>query len=632
MEASKALTTLNASQSEMIQSLTKLLSYVSIFVSVVLAFLILYANNFLVRRRKKELGLYMTLGMSKYRISQILVVETFFVGLLSLIAGLLLGIVLSQGLAALTVSMFDANITQFKFVFSSDAMLKTIIYFGIIFLFVMIFNSIIISRYKLIDLLLASRKNERLKIRKTSTSMILFILSLLILGLSYGIVMKYGLFRSEKLLVSVGLGSLGTLLLFMSLSGFLLMLIQRNKKIYFKDINMFVLRQINSKVNTTFFSMTIICLMLFFTIGVLSTGFSYKVSMEKNVGEYTPYDASLSMYVEGSKYKSVDQTAKVLGLDLKTFGEIHSFNLYSSNVLVKELWAPYQSDEAKEYIQSSGGKKISIMKKSDFDQILAMRGKDPISLHDDEIVLLSTFPLYKDTFNHLLNVQSRLTMNGKQYRFAGHKVFNMGFKTEMYSEEVVTIVVPDEVVIHQKPLLSVVNINYKENQAKQSAQEEELNQIHENMIKNKYKQDDIRLNIVTKTMIQDASIGSSTMIVFIGIYVGIVFLISSAAVLALQQLSEASDNLERYHVLKKIGVTKQNLNKAIFWQIFIYFMMPLALAIVHSVFGIQVVNKAIMTVGETSVLIPSFITTLIMIFVYGGYFLATYTGYKNIVK
>jgi len=117
-----------------------------------------------------------------------------------------------------------------------------------------------------------------------------------------------------------------------------------------------------------------------------------------------------------------------------------------------------------------------------------------------------------------------------------------------------------------------------------------------------------------------------------GIYLGIVFLISSAAVLALQQLSEASDNMERYSMLRKIGVTSKEINKAIIGQVFIYFMMPLSLAIIHSIFGIKVVNQELLMMGQPSVFIPALFTVLIMVIVYGGYFIATYSGYKRIVK
>lgn len=632
LSASEAMTTLNSSQAEMIKSLTRLLSYVSVFVSIVLGFLILYANNFLIRRRKKELGLYMTLGMSKYKISRILVVETFFVGLMSLIVGLLLGLILSQGLATLTVSMFEADITQFKFVFSRDAMLKTMLYFGIIFLFVMVFNSVVIARYKLIDLLYAAKKNQSLKIRKTATSIVLFILSILILGTSYAIMMKYGLFKNGNLvLVCVGIGSLGTFLFFMSLSGFVLNMIQRNKNIYFKDVNIFVLRQINSKVNTTFISMTIICLMLFFTIGVFSTGFSYKAAMEKNIDHFTPFDASLFLYVdEDAKMKNVNEAVGAVHIDLDQLGGHQSFDLYQSDVNVKALLTPYLDEATKSNISNPGDSKLSMMKQSDFKRMLVMQGADPINIKDNEVALFSNFSLYNDVFNRFLNEHKTLTVNGKEYHITDQNVHDIPYKTESYSSEILTVVVPDEAVQATKPVISVVNINYEGNKA---VNDEKLYQLNENVFQNQFvNEHGYRLWITTKTMIQDSSVGSSTMIVFVGIYLGIVFLISSAAVLALQQLSEASDNLDRYTILKKIGVSKIGINKAIFWQIFIYFMMPLGLAIVHSIFGIQVVNKAIMVAEEVSVLFPAMITALIMIVVYGGYFLATYTGYKSIVK
>lgn len=632
LEASEAMATLSSSQSEMLKSLMKLLSYVSIFVSVVLAFLILYANNFLVRRRKKELGLYMSLGMSKYRISQILVVETFFVGLMSLVAGLLLGIVVSQGLATLTVSMFDANITQFTFVFSSEAMQKTMLYFGLIFLFVMFFNSVVISRYKLINLLTAARKNEGLKIRKTSTSIILFIISLLILTTSYAMMMRYGLFENGNLvLFCVGLGSLGTFLFFMSLSGFLLNLIQKNKKIYFKDVNMFVLRQINSKVNTTFISMTIICLMLFFTIGVFSTGFSYKASTEKSVDQMAPYDVSLFMEIsKASKIKNVMEAAEILNIDLNKYGEHHSFYRYQSDINPQDLLRPYQDAKTKNYFENPTKFKVNTIKKSDFEKIESMQGAKPITMNDQEVIVLLGFNSMKDVLNRYVKANKTIVINGEEYNIANQKVYNLSYITGYYAMDVMTVVVPDKAVKGMKPVSSIVNLNYKDH--KEKYDEEWYQLLNKYTTPTAFDKYGFNFNGETKTMLQDASVGSSTMIVFIGIYLGIVFLISSAAVLALQQLSEASDNLDRYNVLKKIGVTKKNINKAIFWQIFIYFMMPLALAIVHSIIGIQLVNNALIVIGESSVLIPSLITALILIFVYGGYFLATYAGYKSIVK
>lgn len=626
----EAMNQLTSSQREMLKVLAELISAVSIFVSIVLGFLIIFANNFLIKRRKKELGMYMTLGMSKYKISSILVMETLFVGMFSLLAGLLFGIVISQGLSVLTVSMFSANISKFEFVFASEALVKTILYFSIIFGFVMVFNGFIISRYKLIDLLTASKKNESLKVRKTSTSIVLFLLSVILLGTAYGLMMYYGLMKSMTLMwTCIGLGSLGTFLFFMSLSGFALNMLQRNKNIYFKNVNMFVLRQINSKVNTTFISMTIICLMLFFTIGVLSTAFSLKNAADKEIDQAAPFDASLAIYIhEEDKVQNVEEAVKLLNLDLNKYGENHFFSVYESDTNLKALFAPSKNKKTEKMLEFIGDSKIQVLKKSDFDKIMSMQGETKMDLKKNEAILISNPKFVEDVENYIED-KGKIELNKQSYTISREKIHGIAYSTD-YSGTMLTVVLPDQAVKDMKEISSVVNINYKNN--KEKYDEELFKVLDEFMKTDSYEKYGFTLLGYTKQLIADLSVGSSTTVVFIGIYLGVVFLISSAAVLALQQLSEASDNISRYVMLKKIGVSKTGINKAIFRQVFIYFMMPLSLAIVHSIFGIQVVNKAIMLVGSSSVLLPSFITAIIMIIVYGGYFLATYTGYKGIVK
>ena len=630
ISASAAMSGLSASQSEMIKAITQLISIVSVFVSVVLGFLILFANNFLIRRRKKELGIYMTLGMSKYKISQIVVMETLFVGILSLVAGLVLGTLVSQGLSVLVVSMFEANITKFEFVFSSEAMWKTMTYFGIIFFCVMIFNSLVISKYKLIDLLTAARKNESLKIRKTSTSIAFFILSLVSLGTAYGVILKYGLMESMTIMwTCVALGSLGTFLFFMSLSGFALNMLQKNKNIYFKDVNMFVLRQINSKVNTTFVSMTIICLMLFFTIGVLSTGFSIKEAGEENLENQGPYDATLYLYGgEDSQAKDIKEAVDITGIDLDQMGENYAFDLYEANTTYNELLRPYGNAELERYFDMAiSRQKIVLLKESDYTALMKMQNLEPQTINEDEVLFISDDESYFETVNTYMKKNDSFQLNGTDYVIANNQVEYVQYVTNYAGRFAFTVVVPDEAVDGMSPFMSVANVNYSSNG--ETYLEEHFDLFNNDDI---YSQKGFYVDVMTLQIMYDQHTGSSTMVVFIGIYLGIVFLISSAAVLALQQLSEASDNIERYGMLRKIGVTRKGINKAIFGQVFIYFMMPLSLAIVHSIIGIKVVNQELLMMGQPSVLMPALFTALIMVVVYGGYFLATYTGYKNIVK
>ena len=151
--------------SEVIDLMTNMLSGCSVFVSIILGFLVIYASRFLIKRRNKEFGIYLTLGMSKRKISTILFLETLIIGVFSLFVGLVLGFVLSQFMSLLVANMFDANLTKFQFVFSKSACIKTLIYFGLIYFLVMIFNTINISKCKLIDLLHANKKSEKVKLK-----------------------------------------------------------------------------------------------------------------------------------------------------------------------------------------------------------------------------------------------------------------------------------------------------------------------------------------------------------------------------------------------------------------------------------------------------------------------------------
>lgn len=158
IESQTVMLNVSKNTHDIIKLLTTVLDGISVFVSFVLGFLIIYATRFLIKRRKKEFGIYMTLGMSKTKISKILVIEKIIIGILSLGVGLLVGFVTSQGMSIVVANMFNANMKKFEFVFSTSAMLKTLLYFGIIYILVIIFNTFSVSRCKLIDLINASKK------------------------------------------------------------------------------------------------------------------------------------------------------------------------------------------------------------------------------------------------------------------------------------------------------------------------------------------------------------------------------------------------------------------------------------------------------------------------------------------
>ncbi|HFL2396480.1 TPA: FtsX-like permease family protein [Clostridioides difficile] len=175
MESQKALMEISTSKKPDLEMFKNMISYISVFVSAILCTLILYINNLLIEKRNKKLGIYMTLGMGKIEMSKILVFETIIVGIVSLVSGLILGLLVSQGLLILLLKLFEFNMSEYSFVISIPAIIKTIVYFGIIFLLVMIFNIYLISKYKMIDLLIVERKTEDIKFKNPFVYMITFV-------------------------------------------------------------------------------------------------------------------------------------------------------------------------------------------------------------------------------------------------------------------------------------------------------------------------------------------------------------------------------------------------------------------------------------------------------------------------
>lgn len=631
IEAQKAVLDMNKSQADYMTVVTTLISYVSVFVSFILGGLILYANNFLIKKRKKELGIYMTLGMSKSKISKILLGETLIVGVLSLVAGLLLGVFLSQGLSLFTAKLFEVDMTEFKFIISFGAIGKTILYFAIIFGVLMIFNTTIVSRYKLIDMLNAGRKNEEIKIKNSIVSSIIFIISVAMLGCAYYLVTKVGLNIAKiEFNVSIVLGILGTVGFFFGIAGFIISVVEKNKNIYLKKLNIFIIRQISSKVNTNFVSMAVISLMLFITIVVLSTGLSFKSALE--AGIVAPFDASVGLFIEeGEKYTNLEQILNSAKYDVKDNKAIFINSYKMDGLDANSILKNYAVGDFKKDLDNGKQRResIDVIKLSDFNKIRELEGKRTFTMNDDEVMLLSDFKSAKSSIKNMIKLKGTVNLNGKEYKVANTEYLDDAIYNSTIADNVLTLIVSDNFDGNIYLDSAYMNVNYKN--PKDGSAKEDIQKSLSN-IKNNQEFSDLFLVLYAKQDIYSQSKELTSTILYIGLYLGIVFLIASAAILALQQLSEASDSSSRYKALKKIGATEKMINKTIFNQTVIYFAMPLGLAIVSSIVGINVVNKFLSLYGNTNIVPTALLTLIILVIVYGGYFYVTYTGYKSIIK
>ena len=653
IESQTVLLQVKDSTYQIIEFMNQALSGVSVFVSFILGFLIIYASRFLIKRRNKEFAIYMTLGMSKRKISTILFIETMIIGMISLVFGLALGVLLSQLMSLLVANMFEADMTNFAFIFSESALIKTMIYFGIMYFLVMIFNTIQVNRCKLIDLINSKKMSETIKIKNPIICILIFIIAITILSYCYyRVTVPDGsnALSVKELGIIIGLGSLSTFLLFWSLSGLVLKIVQSIHKIYYKGLNSFILRQISSKINTTVFSMSIICLMLFITICVLSSSLSIKNSMTANLKELAPVDIELmkkrnipkELQIEygytdnqiASSYDTISESLKQLGIDedkyLKDQTTLHLYvddtvtyatSMGSKIEKMKKLY-PYLDYQSPEII----------VKLSEYNKVAKMFHNKTYSLKENEYMIIGDFESMIKLRNEALKSSTKLTIFGKTLTPKYSNVKN-GF-IEMSSNHITDgiIVVPDSVIQldANSPQLEreYMIANYKANDEKTKEEIEKVFTDPSYNITNA----DVMLEGTSKIAIYDASVGLGACITFIGLYIGIIFLISSAAILALKELSDSTDNINRYQTLRRIGATDKQLNKALFKQIAIFFAFPLIIAIIHSIFGIKFCLYLLETFGEEEMLASVFMTMIFLILIYGGYFIITFYCSKNIIK
>lgn len=617
--AQQDLMSVTESTGEAMVALSEILSYISVFVAVILGFLIVYANNFFIKRRKKELAVYMTLGMGKRKISTILLLETSLIALAALAVGLLFGVIGSQFMSLFTAKLFEADMTEFKFVFAPDAALKSILYFGLIFIIVMIFNSFVISKFKLIDLLYASRKNETLKIKKTWFSIVLFIFAILCLGFAYYLILTNGMiYINSKFFTSILLGIVGTLLFFFSLATILTKLVQGNKSLYFKNLNIFILRQLSSKVNTNFISVSVVCIVLLLTIGIFSSGYSMQNVLSSDLKQSTAYNMSLFKFAdsEGNDYKIYD----LLPLEIQSSNDITEWkelNIYRGKLNEGSLDNVDLTSFA--YLIDSA-RFITI---SDYNDLLKMQGEKEIPLDNNHYYIYSK-NLFTDKMADQF-ISKNISLEYGNASLVPQKEIQT--KNISNSEDSLLFIVPDDFVTNMKVDSTILNINCTNRESEIS-----LTKLIEDTLKDTGSKDIGIAYTISKENVYESSITSKALISYLAIYLGIVFMITCAAILAIQQLSEATDNKARYDLLKKLGADKKMLNKALFTQIAIYFFLPLLLAIIHSIVGLTAANDVIKIMGQMDVASSVIATAFFVIVVYGTYFVITYVSSKNIIN
>lgn len=653
-----AVINLTEQQSEAVSAVMRMLSSVSVFVAVILGFLVVYANRFLVRRRKREFGIYLTLGMGRAQVAAIMVMETLAVGVAALVVGLVLGVLLSQVMMYVTANLFEATIPGFAFVFSPGAALSTLACYAAIFALSLLLNVREVSRYRLIDLINADKVSEKVKARSLPVCVVLFLVSLVLMGVAYRTLLENGV-MSDKFGQATALVSVGTALFFFSVSGFLLRFLQGRPGVYLRGLNAFTLRQLNSRVNTAWVSITLVCAMLFVAICGVCTGFSVSRGISDALEKGSPYDASINAYPRGLMIAGMDdadydlpevnEEAASDGFDMvaamrrkvsdwddivSATAQVNQYMPSGAQGGISQRWAyettSYATDATLDEVLGQNDSRFAFVRVSQYNALRALLGEKPVELGRDECLVWSDFTPLDGFWEAFIDQHPGFEALGTTLHPRG-----MAHETLCNTSAAsVTgaLVVPDEVLPDDLvPAKTSLDVTY-------SGSVDECEQRFQDACEAACGPADSRgveawpvCFMETRQAIADNNVGLTVVTTYLAIYIGLILLISCASVLSIQQLSAVADDVSRYRVLAELGAEPAQIRGALMVQVGVYFVFPLVVAVCHAACALTSINGLISLATGFDVSNALVATVCFVVALYGGYFLLTYQTSKAMV-
>ena len=662
------------------------MSGLTMFLAVVMGFLMVYANNFIMKRRKKEFGLYQVLGMSRGQVSRVMAMETAIVSGGALALGIVLGVGFSQVMTFFTASLFKTQIRDFHFFFSVPAFLITVGCLVAIFLVTLVFNLGVVRRAKVIDLMSAGRKNEAIKTRNPIVSAAIFILGTVLIGIAYFRLLRDGLpvdsapseidAAMNQFMLTTGIVVAGTILFFFGLSGFLLKALQGARSLYWHGLNMFTVRQLSAKVNTVSFSMAIISMILFLAITSVTGGMSIASVMNTSVERSTIADYSrVVMYLgenvvndptytgdapmrlatepvdimELSRSNVIDKgTSEERSFDLAgILGSHVQVETYDSRPIGTELPLVSLNDLAAAVdmpmpkgTNSSNASMMGlmVMKESDYNRYLDFRGKEHVDLGDDGYLITSDMG---ESVNKIYNADMRegveVELGGRTLRPVANHVDEAAssfFNSSMGSNSG-TIVVPDELVdASGLPLYASYFLgDYREGLTYDETEGYVRQDRSWDQILNADGSESAIWGMeATRAQSYESTNSMNGLISYLAIYIGFVLVVACAAILTIQQLSGVADSGKNCRILSELGTSNREIMRSVLVQQAIFFVFPLLMGVAHSFVALQVVIEIVALFGGMSIGGTVGVTCGIFLLCYGGYFAVTYVMSKGIVQ
>lgn len=675
------------------QVMGSMLGDLTYFLAGVMAFLMVYANNFIMKRRKKEFGLYQVLGMGRGRVATIMALETVIVSVVAFVAGIVLGVGLSQLMTFFTASLFKTQIANFHFFFSVHAFNLTLACMLVMFVLTLLLNLRAVRRTKLIELMGAERRNESIKTRNPWIAIAIFAVGVVLVGVAYYRLLRDGfpLTATDSKLqeamsqfgITTAMVTVGTFALFWGLSGMLIKLLQSLRGVYWRGLNMFTVRQLAAKVNTVCFSMGVIAMILFLAITSVTCGMSIANVMNENLERYNPVDVSQTYvyytpetldYYKGYKgyvnpseadrmvladttvdlYPAWHGKGKSAGNNDGTGKKVNIADVAGEHVQIDSyLSYPFGGSNpsvsagemcktmGKRLPKALGGSNADTMglfvtPASQYNKLRQMMGEEPVSIGRDQYLLTC------DMGGELGDLYTKYMAGGHTLTLGGHELKPATDKSDKDTAAIAnsamgsnpgTVVVADELLsqLNLQPYSSSLLVNYKQGMDTTEADESIKYTVLDNLLVDGKEPGSWGIFITRSEMYTQAA-QMNGLISYLAIYIGFVLVVACAAILSIQQLSNVADGSRSYRVLAQIGCDDRQIRHSVMAQQAVFSLFPLAVGLAHSFVALKVIIELVSIFGNMSIGGTVGLTCAIFLAAYGGYFLVTYLMSAGMVQ
>ena len=603
-----------------------MMSMCSVMIALFAIIFLFYTNSFLVKRRKKEFGVFNILGMEKSHIAKTMAWENFYVTLISIAGGLVIGIALDKAMFLLIAQVLNEEISLGFFI-SDKAIISTVVMFCIIFLLILLNSIRQIQTANPIELLTAGNAGER----EPKTKWVLTILGLLSLGTGYYIALaiKNPLTALVYFFFAVILVIIGTYMLFTAGSIALLKILRKNKKYYYKTKHFTSISGMIYRMKQNAVGLANICILSTAVLVMVSSTSSLMLGMQDVIATRYPDDFIVysNETSEERAYESFDA--------IRELQEEQNLNVTSEREYHYLVFPAFINGDTFEVTRDANFSSLGNLNNlifvslSDYNRVM---GTDK-TLAEDEILVYSDrlqfdYPTLK-IFDREYSVKEKIDEfigNGLIVAVAANTQF---------------IVLPDgtdieELYALQKETLSDGASEIQYYYGFNSDADEETQRAFYRTLLEDYVGHGYEGTIESKVDSRSEFVGLYGGFFFIGIFLGILFIMATVLIIYYKQISEGYDDKQRYEIMQKVGMTHQEIKNSIHSQVLTVFFLPLIVAGIHIAVAFPIITKLLALLNLLNVQL--FLTCTVVCYVVFAvmylliYLLTARTYYKIVSK